>query len=166
MSPQALQNWLAGLLSYDGALPDDVQRDVRTAILRLGDHRELSLLYFRVLIRHMIDIRAELADWIVPNWAFTTLPNRPEAHTWNYYVYLASFGDQNAYDKLASRAAQETSGNLALGLYDSLYKLNTPQAREILERHRDDERQIISPDGQKSPLGELIALKLDLGTWE
>lgn len=163
---QLIGYWLGGLLDYRGTLPLDVRADLRDAFLRIGNQPEHSKWYFLVLRRHGIDIRNELKSWIVPNWAFKTLPNRPEAHTWNYFVYLASFGDAAAYEQLERRAASEASGNLALGLYDSLYELGTSEARRILEAKRADERQVFSPSGRASPLGELISVNLDLGLWQ
>jgi len=162
--PQQLRAWLGYLSGYNGRMPADLALDVRAALLRIPYDPDLAETYFMPLIAHKIDVSAELATRIVPDWTFARLKTR-EAHTWYYFRYLASLGSAEAYAALADKVAMTADGNVVYSMLENLRDLRTPEAREILTRYVDDSRDLVGPSGDRTPLTVMVPLLIDLANW-
>lgn len=163
---QQIRDWLGYLAGYEGRLPAAQLQVVVDALLRLAYDPKLAKPFFEALIVHGIDIRAELAARVVPDWAFA----RPESqvgsdHTWHYFRYLAVMAEPGAYRALADKVAATGNANAVMMFLDSLAKLRTPEARAILEQYRHDPRNIITASGKAEPLAASVAVMLDFGRW-
>lgn len=163
--PQQVRLWLNYLAGYEGALPDDLAPDVRAALLRIDATPDLAEPYFLALMTHRLDVREELAERMVPDWMFGRL-KQANAQTWYYYRYLAIMGEAVAYEALADKVAATTDGNVVFSMLESLAKLETIPARNILSAYREDPRNLLSASGRKTPLSAIVPMMIDLGNWK
>jgi hypothetical protein len=164
--PQFVHSWLGGVMAYRGDMPDDVRADLTEAMLRIGFSPDHARVYFPVLSRYRIDLREPLALQIIPDWTFTENPNRPEAATWNYTLYLATMGEDGAYVALADKVAMTQNGNSVWALLTDLVDLATPQAKAIVQLYSADDRLVIGPGGDGVPMKDVVAMSLALAPWK
>lgn len=153
---QLLRDYFNGLLNYVTALPEGYAEEVRAAVLRIGTLDPVAKSAYRALRHHGIDIRDMALPDPAPDWSFTQADSS-NAAAWHRALYLASFGEAEAYGRLADKIAQTTNGNDAYGLIKSLQELDTPEAAAIVDQYRNDTRHTDGPSGPGLTIAELLS---------
>ncbi|WP_298258892.1 hypothetical protein [uncultured Litoreibacter sp.] len=163
-SNRASQIYLSGVSNYHPTLVEPLRTDVTEAIKRLPYSKDIAFNIFTALRIHRIDIRDHFEGKILSDWNFKH-PRAPDAERWQYNLYLAQFGDQQAVQALSDKIAATTYGNDVQILLDDLSNLHNQDAKRIFEAYRDDQRTGDAPNGPGATTAEFVALYLQLHDW-
>lgn len=146
--------------SYAPSLSARQKAVIRAAYLRFPYHPAISFNYFLGLRKTGIDLREALQGRVAESWAFST-PRR-DAETWDYHLYLAELGDEDALEALADKIARTDSGNDVTLMLLSLADVPGAAVDDILRRYDDDPRTADGVSGPGLPVAENVRLLLSM----
>src|SRR5690606_12378282 len=131
--PAVVDSFASAVATYGNLLDREDLAQVRNAYLRVAYHPSISHNYFLGLRMTGIDIRDHLRLKVRIDWSFTH--PRKGAATWDYSLYLASLGDQDALEDIAAKLARTENGNEVGTYLASLAESKIPGAEAIIRRY-------------------------------
>lgn len=158
--PQVVDDFCNMVASYSDELMPEGGSRIKAAYTRMRYSNPIAQNYFAGLRKTGIDLRSRLEDVMLDDWSFTN--PRKKAHTWHYYMYLASLGEAGALERLGDKIASASSGNQAANLLESFSDLNAEGADELLRSYLTDTRETEDPEGPGPTVAENVETFLQL----
>lgn len=162
--PSVVDSFASSVATYGDQLDRDELAQVRNAYLRVSYSPSISHNYFLGLRLTHIDIRDHLRMKVRIDWSFSH--PRKDAATWDYYLYLASLGDQDALADIAAKIAKTENGNEVGTYLASLAETKLPGVEAILRQYENDPRKVDGANGPTAPLSDMVKVWLLMLTYK